>query len=86
MRVLNILVIENSVPRIIDSFPIVEEQFSHEVIKVAEDKLCSCVFGPKYHQDAHEDDVFMVISNAYVAGVKVPTGNIYYLVWSHMSI
>lgn len=82
LRILNLLVIDQGIPRMVDSFPIVDEELSYEIIQMAEDMLCEYIFGPKYNGTITDHEVFNVINHAYSTGVRKPNGQVYHLVWS----
>ena len=82
MRVLNVLLIKDEVPQIIEAFPVFEEQLSEEVIDKAESYICNLVFGPKTDSIFSEDEFFDVMMHAYTIGVRRPDGAVYYLLWS----
>jgi hypothetical protein len=84
MRVLNVLAIIKEMPQIIEAFPILEEQFSEEIINQAETYICNLVFGPKSNYMFSEDEFSNIIMNAYSTGVSRPDGSVYYLLWSNV--
>lgn len=82
MRILNLLVIEQGIPRIVESFPVIEEQLSNETIQTAEDVLCNYVLGILYKETVDEDSIFDTINYAYTVGVQKLNGPIFHLIWS----
>lgn len=76
MRILNVLFIENGWPRCIESFPVVEEQLSDEVVKEAENLFISLI--EPHFSDFNEDD-----RDYYLAGGYYERGGFeVHLMWS----
>jgi hypothetical protein len=71
-------------PQIIDSFPVIDEQFSEITIEQAEKTLCQIIFGPEYDEEKLEEELFEVIDHAYRTGVSKITGPRYHLLWSEI--
>ena len=82
MRILNLLVTERGIPRVVESFPIVDEDLSGETIQIAEDVLCNYVLGILYKETVDEEIIFKTIDSSYGVGVQKPSGLVFHLVWS----
>jgi len=83
MRILNLLLIEDkSAPRIVESFPIIDEDLSYESVKLGEESLCTYIFGIGYETRVSERDIFEVVNHSYSTGVQKLKGGRYYLIWS----
>ena len=82
MRILNLLVTEKNIPRIVESFPIVDEDLSGDTIQIAEDVLCNYVLGIMYKETVDQSVIFKTIDSAYSVGVKKPSGLVFHLIWS----
>ena len=85
MRILNLIKVSDKGIEIIRSFPIVEEQFSTDVIQQAESMLIERVFGIM-NDNIHFDDVLKTINASYDRGVYTPDHNTYMLLWSDIDV
>lgn len=85
MRILNLISVNDKRVEIIRSFPVIEEQLSHEVIQEAETALIERVFGI-LNTEIHPDDVFRIIDTAYTKGARAADGSVYLLLWSDIDV
>lgn len=82
MRILNVLIVKDDIPEIINSFPIYEEQLSDEVIETAEflfiEKINELVY-PKILSD-EEQEYYIEQGSFY----EHSTTNVF-LIWSNIN-
>lgn len=79
IRVLNLLMIKDEVPQILEALPIYDESRSEDVIEYAEKSICNFIYGPL--TDATITDVLL---HVYTTGIRRPDGSSYHLLWSHI--
>lgn len=84
MRIIHLLKIEDGMPEIVDSFPVIDEALSADTIEIAQDVLCATLLGPMYEQVTPYKDLHEIISHAFTTGVADLKGRSYYLLWSNI--
>lgn len=84
VRVLNILMIKDEVPQIIEALPIYDESRSQEIIEFAEKSICNWIYGPLSGGLFTEEQLNDIMLHAYTVGVRRPDGGSYYLLWSEI--
>lgn len=84
IRVLNLLMIKDEVPQILEALPIYNESRSEDVIEYAEKSICNFIYGPLSDGIFTENQLNDVMLHAYTVGIHRSDGSSYHLLWSHI--